>query len=95
MVYCNYTINFLGTAMHDILDVMWIHPEIFYWPTYGWWFPLKLQTAWQGFITFGGLRIRQVDALDTIGALMLLYFFMRLALNDKIIDCLKSGRFRY
>ncbi|MDR3591527.1 MAG: metal-dependent hydrolase [Negativicutes bacterium] len=86
---------FLGTAMHDILDAMWRHPGIFFWPLYGWSFPPPTGEAWQGAIYFAGLRVSQLRMLDTLGELLLLYFFLRLALNDKLTDFLKSGRLRY
>jgi hypothetical protein len=66
-----------------------------FWPLYGWKFPEATNEAWQGSINFAGLHIWELNALETLGALLLLYFFIRLAMHDKIIDFLKSGQLRY
>lgn len=83
----------LGASVHDILDMMWVMPDIFCWPFYGWAFPEITPATWQGSIAGGGLiNIRYLDAWDTLGALLILYYFMRLAFADRIISFMKSGR---
>jgi len=83
---------FLGVLFHDALDVMWLHPDVFFWPIAGWQFPKAVNEAWQGFVQMGGYKIKQLDFLDNISVLVLLYFFMRIALGGKIIDFFRKGK---
>ena len=83
---------FLGVLFHDILDVMWLHPGIFFWPLEGWQFPKPVNEAWQGFLQMGGYRIKQLDLLDNISVLFLLYYFMRIALGGRILEFIRNGK---
>jgi inner membrane protein len=84
---------FWGVLLHDLLDVMWLHPGIFFWPLYGWLFPAPVGEAWEGTIDFFGRKIPQLDALETIGQLLLLYFFMKIAMSGGIYNFFRNGKF--
>lgn len=83
---------FIGTLLHDVFDVMWIHPSIFYWPLEGWQFSKPIDEAWLGTIQLGWYKIKQRDLLDNISVLILLYFFMKVALGGKILEFLRKGK---
>lgn len=83
-----------GTAMHDILDVMWRHPGILFWPLYGWRFPRAVAEAWQGMMVIGGHPIRQLEVLDVVGVIMMLVFFTKLGASGKIMDFFKTGKLK-
>lgn len=82
---------FLGVFFHDVFDVMWLHPGIFFWPFYGWEFPKAINEAWLGKVQLGWYSIQQRDLLDNISVWILLYFFMKVALKRKISDFFKKG----
>jgi len=81
-----------GVIFHDILDVMWLHAGILFWPLYGWTFPSAANEAWHGFITIGRRKILWLDVLDTLGALLLLHFFYKIASKDNLFHFLKTGK---
>jgi len=83
---------FLGVLFHDALDVMWLHPGIFFWPMEGWQFPKPVNEAWQGFVQIGGYKIKQLDFLDNISVLFILYFFMRSALGGRLLEFIRTGK---
>lgn len=81
----------LGVLLHDVLDVMWLHPGIFYWPLQGWQFPPPTDEAFKGTIQLFGYKIRELDFFDNISVLLLLFFFMQTALRGKILDFFRKG----
>lgn len=83
---------FIGAFFHDVFDVMWIHPGIFYWPLEGWQFPKPIDEAWVGTIQMGWYKINQRDLFDNISVLILLYFFMKVALGGKIFEFVRKGK---
>ncbi len=83
----------LGTALHDLLDVMWLHPGVFLWPLYGKVFPKATHEAWHGYIVLSGHRISQLELLNTVGILLLLYFATKMACNDRLLRFMRTGRF--
>lgn len=83
---------FLGTLFHDIFDVMWFHPGIFFWPIEGWQFPQPTNEAWVGTIQLFWYKIEQRDLLDNISVWILLYFFMNVALRGKILEFIQKGK---
>jgi inner membrane protein len=83
---------FIGVLFHDVLDVMWLHPGIFFWPLEGWQFPKPAHEAWQGYMHFGGYKIRILDLLDNISVLVILYFFMKMALGGRIFEFFRRGK---
>ena len=82
----------LGVLFHDVFDVMWLHTGIFLWPIEGWHFPIPVDEAWQGSMQLGGYKIKQLDFLDNISVLFLLYFFMRTALRGGILEFIRNGK---
>lgn len=83
---------FLGTLFHDVFDVMWLHPGIFFWPLEGWQFPKPTDEAWLGTIQLGWYKIQQRDFFDNLSVLILLYFFLKIALGGKIMEFVRKGR---
>ena len=83
---------FLGVLFHDAFDVMWIHRGIFLWPLEGWQFPKATDEAWQGLIRWSGYKIHQLDLLDNISVLFILYFFMKIALGGRILEFIRKGK---
>ena len=83
---------FLGVLFHDAFDVMWLHREIFLWPMEGWQFSKPIDEAWQGWVQFGGYKIKQLDFIDNISVLVLLFFFMKIALGRTIMEFIKKGK---
>jgi len=83
---------FLGILFHDIFDVMWLHPGIFFWPIEGWQFPAPTNEAWLGTFQFGWYKIQQRDVFDNISVWILLYFFMKVALKGKILEFIRTGK---
>ncbi len=82
---------FCGVLLHDVFDVMWLHQEIFLWPFYGWDFTKPENEAWTGFIQLNGYKIKQLDFFDNISVLILLWFFMKLALGGKLVEFMRKG----
>ena len=82
----------LGTLIHDALDVMWLHPRIFFWPAEGLHFSKPIDEAWQGMMDFAGYQIRALDFLDNLAVLCLLAVFMRVAMSGRILEFLRHGR---
>jgi membrane-bound metal-dependent hydrolase YbcI (DUF457 family) len=82
----------LGTLSHDVLDVMWWHPGIFYWPIEGLQFPKPIDVAWRGMMNFAGYPIRILDFLDNLAVLCLLAMFMYVALRGRIMEFLRHGK---
>lgn len=83
---------FLAAFFHDVFDVMWFHPGIFFWPIEGWQFPKLMAEAWLGTIQLGGYSIKQRELFDNISVLILLYFFMKIALRGKIFEFVRKGK---
>ena len=83
---------FFGVLFHDIFDEMWLQPETFLWPFQGWQFSKPAEDAWQRLVHMGGYNIRLLDFLDNISVLILLYFFMKMALGGRILEFLRKGR---
>lgn len=83
---------FLGTLFHDVFDVMWLHRGIFFWPSEGWQFPKPGGEAWVGTVQLGWYKIEQRDLLDNLSVLILLYFFMKIALGGKIFEFVRKGK---
>ena len=81
-----------GVLAHDLLDAMWLHPGIFYWPLEGWQFPKPTNEAWQGMMQFAGYKVKQLDFFDNISVLLLLFIFMKIALGNRILDFLRKGK---
>jgi len=81
----------IGTIAHDIADTMWHFPKIFFDPIYQWKIATPPYEAWQGFFHFRTLQIRQLFAFEIIGGSILLYFFIKLALHNKISHFIKTG----
>ena len=83
---------FLGVLFHDTFDVMWLHREIFLWPMEGWQFSKPMDEAWQGWVQFGGYKIKKLDFIDNISVLFILFFFMKIALGRTIMEFVKKGK---
>jgi len=85
-------ILFIGAAMHDALDVMWLHPGIFLWPLFGWRFVTPVHEAWDGVIQIGVLTISRLVALEIVGGLLLIRFLVIIFLNIGMSSFLKCGK---
>ncbi|MCL6479112.1 MAG: metal-dependent hydrolase [Peptococcaceae bacterium] len=81
-----------GGLAHQVLDGMWLQPETFLWPAYGWGFPKESSAEW--------LR-RWVESLQTdpmvyvpeiIGGLIILYFAADLIFRVKAKEFVQTGR---
>ncbi len=82
---------FIGTIAHDIADLMWHFPKIFFAPLYNWKGPTLPYEAWQVTMRLGILHLRQLVAFEILGGSILLYFFIRLVKNNKITHFIKTG----
>lgn len=82
---------FIGTIAHDIADTMWHFPKIFFDPIYQWKMATPPYEAWQEFFNFRTIHIRQLFAFEIIGGSILLYFFIKLVLHNKISHFIKTG----
>ena len=82
----------LGILLHDVFDEMWLQPGVLYWPLYGWTFPRSAENVWQSMIQIWDYRIHALDLYDNLGVLILLWFFMRLALNGRLTGFIKQGK---
>ena len=83
---------FIGVLFHDAFDVMWLHREIFLWPMEGWQFSKPMDEAWQGWVQFGGYKIKQLDFIDNISVFFILFFFMKIALGRTIMEFIRKGK---
>ena len=83
---------FAGAAAHDILDAMWLHPKILFWPLFGWLFVTPGYEAWVGTIKLGALSIPKLVALEILGGLLLIHFFAVIFLNEGIMSFFKHGK---
>ena len=86
------SVFFICVIFHDLLDEMWRQPETLFWPLFGWNFSHESDLAWRRFVQFIGYRHRLLDVLDNISVVILLFFFMRLALAGKITTFFRSGK---
>lgn len=82
----------LGILLHDVLDVMWLHPGIFFWPLEGWQFPPPTDEAFKGTIQLFGYKIRELDFFDNVSVLFILFFFMQAALHGRLFDFFLKGK---
>lgn len=82
----------LGTLLHDLFDDMWTQPGVFFWPLLGWQFPKPTEFAWQGLISLGGYKVHLLDFYDNVSVLILLCFFMKIALKGKLREFVRRGR---
>lgn len=85
-----YLTLFMGSAMHDVLDRMWYYPKTF-------WGPIAGNNAVNGFETWevpikiGLLNITELYALEVFGGIILLYWFVSLVRQNKMIQFMKNG----
>ena len=85
-------IIFIGTAVHDFLDVMWFHPVNFFWPIYGWSFPIPEHEAWVGVFKVAGMAVSKLALLEMIGGALLLRFVMILFFNNDLNTFFRRGK---
>ena len=89
-----YSTLFIGSAMHDVLDRMWYYPRTFFGPIAGNNVVNGFET-WEVPIKIGFLNITELYALEILGGIILLYLFMSLARQNKIMQFIKSGKLTY
>lgn len=82
----------LGSAVHDVLDMMWLYPETLYWPLYGWRFPLRGEDWFHGI--FGKLLSDPaVYLLEITGGIIVGYFAATLICQKEVRSFLLTGQF--
>lgn len=81
----------VGTASHDILDAMWRHLHIFFWPFYGLGVSGPMYEAWTGIIRIGIYSFRRLRVLEVVGGILLIRFVTQLFLNKGVSRFLKYG----
>lgn len=81
-----------GVVLHDLFDEMWTQAGVFYWPLLGWKFPKPTEFAWRELISLGDYKIHLLDFYDNVSMLILLYYFMRVALGGKLLEFVRQGR---
>ena len=81
-----------GSAMHLILDQMWLAPKTLFWPLYGFAFPKIELTDWFPHL-FESLHT-ELDVLvpELLGAIVILVFVVVLYQRHKIISFLRRGQ---
>lgn len=85
-------ILFAGTFAHDILDVMWRHPETFLWPLYGWTFVTPVHEAWGGVIQIATFFIPKLVILEIVGGFLVMRFLIIIARTNGLHSFLKNGK---
>ncbi|SMC98150.1 metal-dependent hydrolase [Sporomusa malonica] len=85
----------IGAVIHDVFDLMWFFPKIFFWPAFIPNLPKAPYEPWGQIIHFYGVPIRQVFALEVVGGGILLVSFIILALNNRLVRFLKTGKLSY
>lgn len=83
----------IGSLVHLLLDGMWTVPQTFWWPLFGWSFPLVSESYWADFL--GRLaRNPVVLAEEALGLAYLIYLWRQGGLSDpgRRAEFLHSGR---
>jgi inner membrane protein len=80
-----------GMIAHLILDLMWMTPVTFYWPLYGWEFPLRVDPNWIGPWLSELTTNRLAEAFETAGLLIILTFIWDLISHKKLLLFLTRG----
>lgn len=88
----NYLILGFCSLVHQLLDSMWIYPKIFFWPLFGLKFPPRTEGNWAA----EGLARLFTDPTyyipETVGAVIIFYYFIKLIKNKRLIYFIKTGR---
>jgi hypothetical protein len=79
------------SLIHQGLDSMWLYPATFYWPFLGWKFPTRLEGKWlmEGFKRL--LSDPSYFIAEIVGAIIVIFFVVRLIKNKKVKEFLKTG----
>lgn len=92
----NYRNNFLilgfCSLIHQLLDSMWLYPKIFYWPAFGLKFPPRTEGNWAA----EGLARLLTDPTyyipEIFGAIVIMYYFVKLLKSRNFVRFLKTGK---
>lgn len=82
----------LGCIAHILLDAMWLNPNTFFWPLFGWSFPSNNISIgpWVESLFFDLITKPSEYIPEIIGIFMLAYFYFGLKGNGKIPRLIKA-----
>ena len=83
---------FFGTAIHFILDGIWLWPQTFFWPLYGWSFTRTDLSNWLPRIIYSMHTDPAVYIPEIIGTIVVVAFTIGLIRTGNIISFLKTGQ---
>jgi inner membrane protein len=82
----------IGTAAHLMLDQMWLSPETFLWPFYGWIFPKFNEPNIIAYWVHGLETDPATYIPEIVGAAIVIAFAFYVVLWHKVLAFLKSGK---
>jgi len=80
-----------GSFFHYILDGMWLYPETFFWPVFGWSFPKGDPESWMQLWITNLLADPLVYVPEIIGGIILMYLGVELFRRKKVKCFIKTG----
>jgi membrane-bound metal-dependent hydrolase YbcI (DUF457 family) len=82
----------MATGAHLILDSMWLYKGILLWPYYGWKFPVRPEGNWAMNSLSRVVTDPTYFLAESIGFIILAYYFYRLKKNNEINMFVKKGK---
>ncbi|AAK78099.1 hypothetical protein BJV85_000041 [Clostridium acetobutylicum] len=82
----------IGSAIHLILDSMWLYGRILFWPFLGATFPTRPEGHW---LNEGILRLLSDPVYfssEIIGFVIIMYYFIKLIKRGKLRNFIKNGQ---
>ena len=90
----NNNILLLGvcTSIHLLLDSMWLYPEIFFWPYFGFGFPTRPEGNWVQSDIIRLVTDPSYYLSELIGFIIILYYFIKLLKDRQMKAFLRKGK---
>jgi hypothetical protein len=80
------------SAIHLILDSMWLYPAILFWPYYGWKFPARPEGNWVRSDILRLITDPSYYLPELIGFIIIAFYFTRLIRNKQIKDFINKDK---
>lgn len=81
-----------GSIVHHILDGMWLYPETFLWPAYGWGFPKGDPEGWLQLWLGNLLTDPWVYVPEVVGGIIICYFAIGLFRQVGVKEFIRTGK---
>jgi hypothetical protein len=88
----NILIFGICSAIHLVLDSMWLYPDILFWPYFGWRFPERPEGNWVSSDMIRLITDQSYYLPELIGFTIIAYFFIRLLRNKQMKYFISQGK---